>query len=154
MLKLTPVRHPTLDDHHRVPIIRVNGKYEVYVEEDFVRIYDDEDLPGLIKLRMAMAKAGTKELGYEGMVTARIYECSSANKHLADIGWCITDDLAVLVLPTKYLTYMKTQEYPEVYRQVEGFGFLSSTSPTFLTLEGFITWQHRKSKSKQKSKQS
>jgi hypothetical protein len=145
MLKLTPVRHPTLDDHHRVPIIRVNGKYEVYVEEDFVRIYDDEDLPGLIKLRMAMAKAGTKELGYEGMVTARIYECSSANKHLADIGWCITDDLAVLVLPTKYLTYLKTQEYDnEKVRCLVSSVY--PTFPTFPTLEAYIDWLRLKSK--------
>jgi len=141
MLKLTPVRHPTLADHHRVPVIRVNGKYEIYVEEDFVRIYDDEDLPGLIKLRMAMAKAGTKELGYEGMVTARIYECSSANKHLADIGWCITDDLAVLVLPTEYLTYLKTREYA-----ADSVRFLNRAVPTFPTLEAYIDWLRLKSK--------
>lgn len=145
MLRLTPVRHPTLDDHHRVPVIRIDGRYEIYVEEDFVRIYDDEDLPDLVKTRMAMAKAGTKELGYEGMVTARIYECSSANKHLADIGWCITDDLAVLVLPTKYLTYLKTQEYDnEKVRCLVSSVY--PTFPTFPTLEAYIDWLRLKSK--------
>jgi hypothetical protein len=149
MLKLTPVRHPTLADHHRVPVIRIDGRYEIYVEEDFVRIYDDEDLPDLVKTRMAMAKAGTKELGYEGMVTARIYECSSANKHLADIGWCITDDLAVLVLPTKYLTYLKTQEYDseESYQLLNTVIKIKARKrPTFYTLEEYIDWLRLKSK--------
>lgn len=152
--KLTPIRHQTLPDHHRVPVVKIDGRYEIYVEENYVRIYDEDDLPDLVKSRLAMAKAGTKRVLEEGDLYMKSYTCMEENKHLADIGWVAFENLFVLVLPTKYLTYMKTQEYPEVYRQVEGFGFLSSTSPTFLTLEGFITWQHRKSKSKQKSKQS
>lgn len=152
--KLTPVRHATLPDHHRVPVMKVDGRYEIYVEENYVRIYDDNDLPDLIKSRMAMAKAGTRSpVADEMLYNAQIYECGSDNKHLADIGWVVDPNLCVLVLPTKYLTYLASQEYPETYRQIEGFGFLSSKSPTFVTYEGYIEWQHLKSRSKTKLNQ-
>jgi len=155
--KFTPVRHSRLRDHHRVPIVNINGRYEIFVEENYVRIFDDETMPDLLKTRIAMAKAGTKKLAYEdglGPFGMRIYECAEANKHLEDIGWAVTDNLWVLVLPSKYLTYLKTLEYPDDPRQIEGFGFVSSIGPTFSTLEGYLQWQHRKLRSKTKSKRS
>jgi hypothetical protein len=57
--KLTPVSHPTLPDHHRVPVIMQDGRYQIYLIENYVRIYDEDELPDLVKTRIAMIKAGT-----------------------------------------------------------------------------------------------
>jgi hypothetical protein len=62
--KLTPVSHPTLPDHHRVPVIVQDGRYQIYLLENYVRIYDEDELPDLVKTRIAMIKAGTTTAVY------------------------------------------------------------------------------------------
>jgi hypothetical protein len=55
--KLSPVQHASLNDHHRVPVVSLFGKYEVYVGDNFIRLYTEDDLPDIIKSRIAMVKA-------------------------------------------------------------------------------------------------
>ena len=43
--------HPTLHDHHRVPITYINGHYEVFVGDNQIRIFTEDDLPDIIKSR-------------------------------------------------------------------------------------------------------
>lgn len=151
--KLTPIRHPTLADHHRVPVVKFDNKYEIYLSDNFVRIYEESELPDPIKTQMAMVRAGTKGLVTETpSLSASIYECPKADSHLADVGWQPCAGLYVLVLPTKYLTYMEEQAYnaPLTYRNVVGVGFIASDRPTFRTVEDYEQWLHLKSKSKEK----
>jgi hypothetical protein len=150
--KLTPIRHAELDDHHRVPVFVVDGKYEIYLNQNFVRIYDENELPDLVKSRIAMVKAGTKRQVSEiPNMSMSIYD-SSPDTHLSEIGWQPCQGLYVLVLPTKYLTYMEQQAYnqPLTYRNVAGVGFIASDRPTFRTMEEYESWLHLKLKSKEK----
>jgi len=143
--KLTPIRHPTLENHHRVPVIKFDNKYEIYLSDNFVKIYEEGELPDPIKTQMAMVRAGTRGLVTETpSLSASVYECPKVDSHLADVGWQPCEGLYVLVLPTKYLTYMEEQVYNAAltYRRVDGVGFIASDRPTFRTLEDYEQWLH------------
>lgn len=152
--KLTPISHPTLTDHHRVPIIVQDGRYQIYLVENYVRIYDEDELPDLVKTRLAMIKAGTTgdiPHHYEGTMIGKIYECPKEHR-LYEIGWQPCEGLYVVVIPTKYLTYMLSQAYAQqlAYRHIEGYGFIAIDRPQFRTLQEYLYWLHQKSKSKDK----
>jgi hypothetical protein len=152
--KLTPISHPTLTDHHRVPVIVQDGRYQIYLIENYVRIYDEDELPDLIKTRLAMIKAGTKEAvpqHYDTAMIGRIYE-RPREDNLYEIGWQPCEGLYVVVIPTKYLTYMLSQAYAQqlAYRHIEGYGFIANDRSQFRTLEDYIDWLHQKSRSKDK----
>lgn len=151
--KLTPVSHPTLRDHHRVPVIVQDGRYQIYLIENYIRIYDEDELPDLVKTRLAMIKAGTRSpVGETPDLSISIYDCPKADMHLADVGWRPCESLYVIIIPTKYLTYMLSQAYAQqlAYRHVEGYGFIVNDKPMHRTLEDYLEWLHQKSKSKGK----
>lgn len=138
--KLTPVMHPTLPDHHRVPMAEVDGKFEIYVGEDFVRIMKEEDLPDIFKVRLAMIRAATdpNSITASPILIAKAYE-HPRESQLYEIGWQVCEGLYVIVIPTKDLTYLKTSSYsPTAYRHKKGIGFIADDRPTFRNLEEFI----------------
>ena len=139
--KLTPVLHPTLPNHHRVPMALVDGKFEIYVGEDFVRILKEEDLPDIFKVRLAMIRAATKDpLSSDPILVAKAYE-HPRESQLYEIGWQVCEGLYVVVVPTKDLTYLRNSQYsPTAYRQVEGYGFVADDKPTFRNLEDFMVY--------------
>ena len=138
--KLTPVLHPTLSDHHRVPMAEVDGKFEIYVGEDFVRILKEEDLPDIFKVRLAMIRAATdsNSLSNSPILIAKAYE-HPRESQLFEIGWQVCEGLYVIVIPTKDLTYLRTSNYaPTAYRHMEGFGFIADDKPSFIYLQDFV----------------
>jgi hypothetical protein len=68
--KLSPVQHASLNDHHRVPVVSLFGKYEVYVGDNFIRLYTEDDLPDIIKSRIAMVKAATVKTSRRSTLTS------------------------------------------------------------------------------------
>lgn len=139
--------HPTLHDHYRVPITYINGKYEVFVGDDHVRIFDETDLPDVIKAKLTMVRASTVTIPTieDPMLIGRAYECP-LDSPMFEIGWQPCKDLYVVVIPTKDLTYLRGEEY-------HGIGFMTYAHPTHSTLDEHILWlQHRKEKSKTKLK--
>ena len=106
--KLSPIQHASLNDHHRVPVVNISGKYEVYVGDNFIRLYDADDLPEIIKSRLTMIRAATEEpprhLSVETI--GEIYS-GNPNSPLFDIGWWVTKELFIVVIPTKELTYLR-----------------------------------------------
>jgi hypothetical protein len=40
-------------------LVYLGRKYEVYVGDNFIRLYTEDDLPDIIKSRIAMVKAAT-----------------------------------------------------------------------------------------------
>lgn len=146
--------HPTLHDHHRVPILYMEGKYEVFVGDGQIRIFSNDDLPDILKSRLAMIKAAVVNSPNEDpILIAKAYECPS-DSELFEIGWQPCEGLFVVVIPTKDLTYMRGQPYPFSVRRYEGIGFIGSDRPTFLTLTTYIQWLHLKAKLKSGSKKS
>lgn len=152
--KLTPVSHQTLPDHHRVPVIVQDGRYQIYLLENYVRIYDEDELPDLVKTRIAMIKAGTTtdvSATYDERMITKIYECPKEHS-LYEIGWQPCEGLYVVVIPTKYLTYMLSQAYAQqlAYRHTEGYGFIANDRPVYRTLEDYLDWLHQKEKLRSK----
>ena len=137
---LTPVMHPTLHDHHRVPMAEIGGQFEIYVGEDFVRIFKEEELPDVIKVRLAMIRAATvsEPVVYDLVSIMKYYEHPKESQ-LYEIGWKVTDTLYMVVIPTKDLTYLRNSRYsPSAYRKVENIGFIADDKPTYKFLEDFI----------------
>lgn len=153
--KLTPIRHAVLEDHHRVPVAFVDGKYEVYVGDRMVRMFDEDTLPDNIKAIVTMIRAGqtppdpinpplsTFTHAYDYPPDSNFYE----------IGWFVTDELFIIVLPTKDLANLKGNQHNElclmeyrVYNRGDGRYVLAPTEPTFLFLEEFFWRRHQKLK--------
>lgn len=131
--KLTPVIHPTLPNHYRVPMAEVGGKFEIYVGEDYVRILKEEDLPDIFKVRLAMIRAATdpSKLSDYPTLVAKAYE-HPRESQLYEIGWQVTTGLYVVVVPTKDLTYLRNSQYSV------GAGFIADDRPTLKYLENFM----------------
>jgi len=152
MNKFAPVMHPTLHDHHRVPITYINGNYEVFVGDSQIRIFNDDSLPDVIKARLAMIKAAnTEPPTIDPILIAKAYDHPPDSK-MFEIGWQPCEGLYVVVIPTKDLTYLRGEPYSLKYRKDE-MGFIAANYiPTHRTLETYIEWLHLKAKLKSKSK--
>lgn len=146
-----PIMHPTLHDHHRVPVLFIDGKYEVFVGDHHVRIYEEKDLPPVIRSKLSMVKASiTSAPNEDPYLIAKAYECPP-DSPMYEIGWQPCEALFVLVIPTKDLTYLKGEEYAPAYRHTEGIGFIANTFPTNANIDEHVRWLRlRKEKSKTK----
>jgi hypothetical protein len=159
--KFAPIMHPTLHDHHRVPITFINGHYEVFVGDNQIRIFTDQDLPDILKSRLAMVKAANTSPPIEDpILIAKAYD-HPPDSQMFEIGWQPCEGLYVVVIPTKDLTYMRGQDYSLKYRYVDNSvaftnasGFTANDRPTIRTLETYIQWLHLKAKLKSGSKKS
>jgi hypothetical protein len=114
MLKseLSPIMHPTLHDHHRVPLYCDSGRYEVFVGDKFIRIFDEVSLPVEIRSLVAMVKASTIEEPENYLKDVPFWELGKIytvdpDSQSAELGWRVCKDLYVLVLPTKFLLYLR-----------------------------------------------
>lgn len=138
---IAPIQHPTLADHHRVPIICVDNKYEIYVGENHIRIFNEDELPDIVKSRLTMIRANVSPAAPPDYVSlSKAYE--SPSEHLANIGWHPCEGLYVVVIPTKDLTYMMEKAYnaPLSYRRAEANFIVANDRPTFRTLEEYEHW--------------
>lgn len=142
--------HPTLNDHHRVPITYINGRYEVFVGDNQIRIYNDDELPDILKSRLAMIKASNKKPPIEDpILIAKAYDYPP-DSNMFEIGWQPCEGLFVVVIPTKDLTYMRGKYYPPDSLTIEAFLANAVNTPTFEFLETYIVWLLLNQKSKQK----
>jgi hypothetical protein len=107
--KLSPVQHASLNDHHRVPVVSLFGKYEVYVGDNFIRLYSEDDLPDIIKSRIAMVKAATVKIPDSYLTSENIGQIYTGDpmSPMYEIGWQVSKELFVVVIPSKDLTYLR-----------------------------------------------
>lgn len=149
--KLAPIRHATLESHHRVPVAFINNKYEVYVGDRMVRIFSEDSLPDNIKALITMIKAGQKapENYPSGISTFSHAYDHPPDSNFYEIGWFVTKELFIVVLPTKDLTNLKGDQYNKlslveyrVYDRGHGRYVLAPTEPTLPFLEEFFWRQH------------
>ena len=107
--KLSPVIHASLNDHHRVPVVSLFGKYEVYVGDNFIRLYTEDDLPDIIKSRIAMVKAATVKPPDAYLTSENIGQIYTGDpmSPMYEIGWQVSKELFVVVIPSKDLTYLR-----------------------------------------------
>lgn len=107
--KLSPVQHASLNDHHRVPVVSLFGKYEVYVGDNFIRLYTEDDLPDIIKSRIAMVKAATVKIPDSYLTSENIGQIYTGDpmSPMYEIGWQVSKELFVVVIPSRDLTYLR-----------------------------------------------
>jgi hypothetical protein len=107
--KLSPVQHASLNDHHRVPVVSLSGKYEVYVGDNFIRLFSEDDLPDIIKSRIAMVKAATVNIPDTYLTSENIGQIYTGDpmSPMYEIGWQVSKELFVVVIPSKDLTYLR-----------------------------------------------
>lgn len=107
--KLSPVQHASLNDHHRVPVVSLFGKYEVYVGDNFIRLYTEDDLPDIIKSRIAMVKAATINPPDAYLTSENIGQIYTGDpmSPMYETGWQVSKELFVVVIPSKDLTYLR-----------------------------------------------
>lgn len=140
--KLTPIQHETLDDYHRVPVACVLGKYEVYVGDNFIRFYEEHDLPDIIKSRIAMIKANAKgepvSSYYHTPLSIKDIYDGDRNSPMFEIGWWVAKELFVVVIPTKDLTYLRGEA-----NNMARMGFIQARQSMGMTIMNDCpTYQH------------
>ena len=154
--RLAPIQHATMPDHHRVPVAFINGKYEVYVGDRMVRIFTPETLPDNIKSLITMIRAGQEspDANIDFISMTSMYD-HPRNSNFYEIGWYVTSELFIVVIPTKDLTYLKGGQYNElsvieyrVYNRGDGRFVLAPTEPSLPYLEEFYWRAHRSQKSR------
>lgn len=96
-------------DYVRVPVIRIDGQYHVYVAEKQSRIYDDETLPDDMKVKFAMILSVPhtnviEDENVRGMFDVFINE---ETKELDEIGWRVSEHLFCIVMPRSTLNSLK-----------------------------------------------
>ena len=150
--RLSPIQHATMSDHHRVPVAFINGKYEIYVGDRMVRIFTPETLPDNIKSLITMIRAGQEppHASTDFAILSGMYD-HPRNSNFYEIGWYVTSELFILVIPTKDLTYLKGDQYNgvsvidyRVYNDGHGRYILAPTAPSHPYLEDFFWRVNRK----------
>jgi hypothetical protein len=105
--RLSPVVHTTNWSLIRVPLIRENRSYVVYVGDNFTRTYSDATLPDPIKMRLSMILASDQHVVRDAeLLKAEIY-VNHGPTELHDIGWQASDSYYCVVLPLQDLEEMK-----------------------------------------------
>lgn len=150
--RLSPIQHATMSDHHRVPVAFINGKYEIYVGDRMVRIFTPETLPDNIKSLITMIRAGQEppHASTDFAILSGMYD-HPRNSNFYEIGWYVTSELFIVVIPTKDLTYLKGDQYNgvsvidyRVYNDGHGRYILAPTAPSHPYLEDFFWRANRK----------
>ncbi|NBW15617.1 MAG: hypothetical protein EBR82_47290 [Caulobacteraceae bacterium] len=133
-----------------MPVAFINKKYEVYVGDRMVRIFSEESLPDNIRALITMIKAGQKVPDDPtGMPTFTHAYDYPPDSNFYEIGWFVTKELFIVILPTKDLTNLKGDQYNElglmeyrVYNRGNGRYVLAPTEPTLPFLEEFFWRRH------------
>jgi len=110
-LELAPMVAQHSWGFYRVPMWKNDGKYFVYVREFNVRIYDDETLPDMIKMRLSMILALGKKFSNSGYKPTQLdLFINHAGKEFEEIGWQLDDEYFTLVLKTEELASLQGDE--------------------------------------------
>ena len=102
-----PMTCPHDRNMYRVPMWIDDGEYMLAVGQDEYRNYTDETLPDIVKARMSMIKAFPKNVLPYYMVNALVPYANNHDERLEDIGWQVTEEMYMLVLPAKELASIK-----------------------------------------------
>ena len=112
MFKLTPIVAQHDWRFYRVPLVRVdrNGvEYEVYLNDNLCRIYNDNTLPDFIKSKLAMILASGKKLNIPkgSFVTELDLYINCAGKEFDEIGWASIDGMFIIILSEQELASLQ-----------------------------------------------
>ena len=99
--------HPTLISWYRVPVVKIKDEYVVYIEPNFTRIYKNK-LPDYIQSKVTLATARAENLIDDSEISwLDIYTYKGEYDSMENIGWQISENLYVIVLPQEELDLLK-----------------------------------------------
>jgi hypothetical protein len=104
---MSPVVHPKDWNLIRVPLRKVDNKYDVFVSDDLVRHYDERTLPDVLKSKMAMILASPQPnlIPEERLQKLNVY--SVTMPELALVGWRISETWFCLAIDRLTLNSLK-----------------------------------------------
>ena len=106
MRALSPMVHQWNNGLYRVPLLRVDEHYTIYVADNFTREYDEQTLPDEVKTNLTMILARPKQLLYDDEVT-KLGLFTSNDADLLEVGWRVSDSWFLIVLPIEVLMRLR-----------------------------------------------
>lgn len=111
---LSPIAHQTIYDLYRVPLRKQRKtdtspwEYTAFVGDKFERHYTDDTLPDILKERLAMIIASSKEVkrDYE-FSQYEFYRPKTIPDGFLEIGWQVSDSFFVIVMSDEELEKLK-----------------------------------------------
>lgn len=97
-----PISHPDMKGFSRVPMRLEDEMYVIYIAHKFTRSFTRDNLPDVIKTKLAFIDSVGKVRGNHdtsnGIVLWMMIYVLPENEALHDVGWRVSDDIYCLVL--------------------------------------------------------
>jgi hypothetical protein len=104
---LSPVGHKKYWDLIRVPMLRIDGNYTVFVGDNTIRRFTDDTLPDALKSKLAMILASVQNFKYDHDVDKLDIYTNSQSPELDEVGWRVSDSYFCLVMNRETLNSLK-----------------------------------------------
>jgi hypothetical protein len=105
--ELSPVVHPKRWDLIRLPVRKVNNEYIVYVADGFHRIYNDDNLPDVLKSKFAMILANEGRYILDSRIIRMTLYTNTDAPELDEVGWRASETYFCLVVDRPTLESLK-----------------------------------------------
>jgi hypothetical protein len=105
--ELSPVVHPKRWDLIRLPVRKVNNEYIVYVADGFHRIYNDDNLPDVLKSKFAMILASEGRYILDSRIIRMTLYTNTDAPELDEVGWRASETYFCLVVDRPTLESLK-----------------------------------------------
>lgn len=93
----------------RVPVCVVENLYDIYVGEDQVIRCTEDKLPDIIKVRLAMVKAGPQSDIWQilNVSASHIFNPICVEEHMRNVGWRASEHYYCLILSRKEMNELE-----------------------------------------------
>ena len=95
---LSPVVHPKNWDLIRVPVMRADGHYVVFVGDRTTRMFTESTLPDLLKTKMAMILASEGQCKRDHEVDKLSVYTNNQSPELDEVGWQVSPSYFCFVM--------------------------------------------------------
>lgn len=110
--EFVPITHNLVTNTYRVPMWVDGDEYSLNVGRYETRYYTNETLPSEIKVSVAMINAFPYSPYEDWAVKDFTVYVNTQDSKLNDIGWRVTKQMYVIVMPRDLLNYMRISNDP------------------------------------------
>jgi hypothetical protein len=104
---LSPVVHKKYWDLIRVPMLRIDGNYTVFVGDNTIRRFTDDTLPDFLKSKLAMILASAQNFRHDHDTDKLDIYTNSQSPELDMVGWRVSDSYFCLVMDRETLNSLR-----------------------------------------------
>ena len=101
---LSPVVHPKNWDLIRVPVMRADGHYIVFVGDRTTRMFTENTLPDMLKAKMAMILASDSLCKRDHEIYKMDVYTNHQSPELDEVGWQVSPSYFCLVMSRENLS--------------------------------------------------